>query len=446
MIKHLVLPKQIECIMKHLEPDYEAYIVGGCVRDFIMSLEPKDIDITTSALPGVVMELFNEYPVIDTGIEYGTVIVVIDHLPIEITTYRIESKYEDSRHPSLINFTTNIELDLSRRDFTMNAIAYHPLRGFIDPFNGKSDIDAKIIKAVGEPAIRFKEDPLRILRALRFKSRLGFCLEQKTHQAMKENAHDLKIISVERIYHELQGILLGDFVVETLNENPTIIEVILPEIKPMLGFNQHNPNHCDDVWIHTLNVIANTPKNIILRLAALFHDMGKPHTFTMDEKGIGHFYGHQAVSEDLARHVLNRLKVDHQTRDMVLLLVKYHDIQIEPTTKHVKRWLNKLTPVLFKLLIELKKADCLAQHPNVRYRLSTINQLQEIAHSIINQNECFTIKQLAINGKDLLELGFKGKEIGDMLNQVLTLIIDEILDNNQEHIIQWIKESRRADE
>ncbi len=433
------LPMSVLKVIERLnQNNEEAYLVGGSVRDFILNHTPHDFDVATSALPSTIQALFQDVPVIDVGIAFGTLIIVMDQMPIEVTTFRHESKYH-KRKPTQVSFQTTLKEDLRRRDFTINAIAYHPKVGLIDPFNGIGDIQIGLIKTVDQPIIRFQEDPLRILRALRFQSKLGFDIEKNTMQACLELRHLLDTISVERIYKELCGILEGDFAFDVLMQHQVLMTTIMDELKPMIGFNQHNPNHCFDVYEHTIHVLKNTPKDRVLRLTALFHDLGKPYTLTIDKQGIGHFYGHQEVSVSMARHIFNRLHVDNQTKDDVLVLIKYHDVQLENTPRCIKRWLNKLGEHLFMKLLLFKQADIRGQHPNVQYRWDYIEAIKLETQVILDHQACFSLNDLKINGHDLVKLGYVGQQIGLILKDALDQVINEQLENNQNELLIWVK-------
>lgn len=436
----IILPKQIETILQMLETNgYEGFIVGGCVRDYLLNQNPKDIDITTNAKPQIVMEIFRNYKVIATGLKHGTITVIIESMPIEITTYRIDGAYSDNRHPDTVSYTSNIEDDLARRDFTMNAIAYNPHFGFVDPYGGSVDIQNQIIRAVGNAQIRFEEDALRILRGLRFSSTLGFTIEHQTFQAMTKTKQRLQTISAERIYVEFGKTLLGGKVKDCFLQSVHIWGAVIPEILPMVGFEQNNPHHVYDVFTHTLIALENTPNELHLRLTAFFHDIGKPHTYTVDEQGVGHFYGHPAESVRIAQAILERLRCDNSTKDNVLTLVKYHDATLVPKKKNIKRWFTKLTPTLFFDLLAIKKADNLAQNPQFLIPQETFDTLNNIAQEIITNQECFSLKDLAVNGTDLIQLGYTGKEIGTILNQLLECVINDVIENDRSILLQSLK-------
>ena len=423
---------------------YEAFIVGGCVRDALMGIPPKDYDITTSALPEETKAVFREYRVIETGIQHGTVTVMMEGMPLEITTYRTEGTYSDNRHPDSVSFTTSLREDVARRDFTMNAIAYSPTRGLIDHFGGEVDIREGIIRCVGDPDTRFREDALRMMRGIRFASVLGFRIEENTAAAIRGNKERIPTVSAERIRVELTKLLCGVNVKNVLMDWWDVLGVVIPEILPMHNFDQKTPYHIYDVWEHTAVAVSETPPVTHLRLSAFLHDIGKPSSFFTDEKGIGHFYGHPAVSAEMAEEILARLKYDNVTRCRVITLVKEHDRIIEPTETAVKRALSRLTPEVFFNLLAIKRADNLAQSPNYRDRLETYDTIEAMAQDILEKNECISVAALAVNGSDLIALGMKpGKEIGEMLSHLLEQVIRGKLENEQEELLSYVKKKMR---
>ena len=420
---------------------YEAYLVGGCVRDALLGVEPKDYDITTSALPEQTKAVFRDYHVIETGIKHGTVTAVIDDTPVEITTYRVDQEYLDHRHPENVVFTSSLKEDLARRDFTINAMAYHPKEGLVDCFGGQEDLKTCTIRCVGDPETRFNEDALRILRALRFTSRFDSPIEEKTDNSMRKCAPLLRQISKERIASELNEILCGKGVRRILLEYTDILGIPIPEILPMQGFEQNNPHHIYDVLTHTAVAVESIPPEKDLRLTALLHDIGKPDCYFVGDDGIGHFYGHAKKSEEMAWRILNRLKYDNETKDTVLTLVKYHDLHLEESEKAVKRMLRKIGPDLFRKLILVYKADNMAQSPEYRDRQEGFDRLSEIADKILSEEQCFSLKDLAVTGRDVIALGYKpGKKIGKILDDLLTKVIDGKLKNEKEELIGFVKE------
>lgn len=436
-----VLPEVADFIIRKIEDNgYEAYLVGGSVRDMLMGKKPNDIDITTNALPADIKRIFGDCIVIETGIKHGTVTVLKDEIPIEITTYRTEEGYSDGRHPDKVTFTTNITEDLSRRDFTVNSIAYNPKSGYFDPFNGKKDIENKIICCVGDPKVRFEEDALRILRALRFSSVLGFDIENKTSEAIHECRYLLKNVSAERIYSEISKMLCGINIRNILTEYADVISVLIPEIKRMINFDQKNFHHKYDLLNHTAEVIANTPPIKHLRYAALMHDIAKPVCQSFDENAVAHYYKHPSIGANMANEIMLRLKADNLTREKVVKLIKWHDNPIEESEQIIKRKLRSVGKELLFDLYELQRADTLGLADEYHNRLPHFERLKEITTEILLQEQCFSLKDLNINGNDVSKLGFKGKQIGNALDFALESVIDGA-ENNREVLIKLIKEN-----
>lgn len=416
---------------------YKAYAVGGCIRDSIMKISPNDWDICTSALPDEVLEILGKSNIIENGIKHGTVTVCFGKNFYEITTFRIDGNYADNRHPEKVSFVRNLHEDLSRRDFTVNAMAYNQKDGLQDYFGGKEDIENRIIRCVGNPDSRFEEDTLRILRGLRFASRLGFRIDEKTSDSIHKNSYLLKNISAERICAEFLQIINGDYAKDILIEYSDVFKVIIPEIEPLFGFEQHTPYHVYDVWKHTIEVIKYSEKGKIPRLAAFFHDIGKPECFRLDENGTGHFKGHENVSAKMTEEILKRLKLDNKTIEKVILLIKWHDFRPSPKPKEVRRLISEIGKENFIPLIQLKRADALGQNPEFHERtLAYIDKLTEIFYNETANGEDYTIKSLRINGNDLKELGIKdGKEIGKYLKGLLSAVIDGDVKNEHQDLI-----------
>lgn len=423
------------------QSNYKAYIVGGTVRDFLLHKDNTDIDITTNALPDQVKEVFKGYKIFDTGIKHGTVSLLINGELIEITTFRKDENYLDNRHPSSIKFVSTLREDLLRRDFTINAMAYN--KRIYDYYGGREDLANKIIRAVGNANERFREDALRILRALRFSSVLGFTIEEKTKQAVFENMSLLKNISHERIREEFNKILLGENAEEVLLNYEKIFEEIIPEFSLMYGFEQHNEHHIYDVYTHCVKAVSSSKKDLIIRLTLMFHDIGKPKVFSLDEQNHGHFYNHAVESKKIARDILNRLKYDNNTKKQVLTLIEYHDVVLNAEEKCVKRWLNRLGEDLFDKLIEVQRGDNFAQHPKHRDRQLKLDQIVTIKNKIIEEKNCFSLKQLAINGKDLIALGLNGRAVGQTLNKILNLVLNGEIENDKTKIIEYIKSNKK---
>ena len=434
----MLLPEKAKTVFEYLEnAGYECYLVGGCVRDMLMGKAPHDVDITTNATPDETKDVFRDFHTLDIGIKHGTITVIIEGEPVEITTYRKESAYSDGRHPDSVSFTRNIEDDLSRRDFTVNAIAYNPKSGIVDPFDGQADIKHKTLRCVGTPTERFTEDSLRILRGLRFASALGFTIDKDTTDAMHNCKELISIVSPERIYVEITKLLCGKSAGKILALYSDILTVALPEIKDMKGFEQHNFHHIYDVLGHTAKVVDAVYPAVHLRLSALFHDCGKPDCFSLDDKGIGHFYSHASISAKKANDALLRLRCDTATREKVVKLVKIHDTPIEPDVKVIRKKLQKYGEEIFFDLIKLQRADNMGLSPEYLYRQQTYDKLEEIAKQIIEENQCFSLKDLAVNGRDMMSLGLKGKDIGTALDELLKAVMDEKCDNDKVSLIEY---------
>ncbi len=422
---------------KLINSGYEAYFVGGCVRDCIMGATPYDYDITTNATPNEIKECFTDFKTILTGEKHGTVTVVSQGENIEVTTYRVDGEYKDSRHPESVTFTKNITEDLSRRDFTMNAIAYR--EDFVDPFNGREDIENKVIRTVGDSDTRFKEDALRIMRALRFSATLGFEIEEETRKSIHKNAHLLKNISPERIYVEFSKLLMGKYCEKVLLEYSDVIGVFAPCILPCVGFDQKNKYHIYDVYTHMVKATVSAPFDLKIRLALFFHDVGKPDCFTIDEKG-GHFKGHPEISAEKAKMVLDYLRVDNDTKNTVYNLIKYHQREILPEKKYVKRFLSKFSFEFFDILTQVMRADTLAHSDFALDNLKDIELLKQLKEEIASEKECISLKSLAVNGNDIIALGITdGKKIGEVLNIALEKVIDGEVENEKKKLIEIIK-------
>lgn len=436
------LPEKVKQIINCIaEAGFEAYAVGGCIRDSILGRTPDDWDITTSATPQQVKQLFRR--TIDTGIQHGTVTVMLDKEGFEVTTYRIDGKYEDGRHPTEVTFTPNLEEDLKRRDFTINAMAYNEQVGLVDLFGGIRDIEQGVIRCVGDAKARFTEDALRIMRAIRFAAQLGYGIEDCTAEAIRLLAPNLQMISAERIQVELTKLVKSAHpeAMRTVYETG-VASVILPEFAKMMETEQNHPHHCYSVGEHTLQVMQQVEGRKELRLAALFHDIGKPECLTVDEDGITHFYGHSRVGAELTRKILRRLRFDNDTTSTVCRLVQYHDYgnDVDPDRRIVRRAMNKIGEDLFPLLFAIRKADILAQSDTFReVKLNRLARWQEQYEIILEQKECVSLKTLALTGSDLIALGMKpGKELGETLHRMLELVLDHPEYNNKEYLTNWL--------
>lgn len=447
----LPVPPQARRVIEVLEAaGFEAWCVGGFVRDSLLGRPVSDIDIACSALWPQTEEacLAAGMRVHRTGEKHGTVTVVCDDAAFEVTTFRVDGAYSDARHPDEVRFVRSLKEDLARRDFTINAMAYHPLRGLADPFGGLEDARRGIIRTVGDPAQRFGEDALRILRACRFSSQLGFSLDGATYQAMLEGKRGLLRMSSERITAELQKLLLGDNVCDALLRTVDVLSAVLPELVAMKGFDQCTPYHCHDVLEHTARAVAGTPPYPLVRWAALFHDMGKPAAFFKEPGGRGHFYGHAKISVPLARGIMDRLTFSTAFRDRVLLLVERHDDVFDATPRAVKRALARMggDVELFRALCDLKRGDASAQAPAyAEERMRRADDLLRVLDGILAEGEAFTLKHLAVNGRDAMDAGIaQGPSVGAALAAALDAVIDEQIPNDRETLLAFLDEWRRA--
>lgn len=422
-----------------------AYVVGCCVRDSIIGRQIHDWDICTSATPDEMLEIFKDKKVIETGLKHGTITVVVKGESYELTTFRIDGKYSDSRRPDSVIFTSSLIEDLKRRDFTINAMAYNDDEGLIDPFGGLEDIEYKKIQCVGSAKDRFGEDALRILRAIRFASQLEFVMTPETSYEINKQYKNLKNISIERINSEFCKIAASrDFCVEMVLYKD-VFALFIPELKDMFEFQQNNPYHDYDVYSHTVHSIEHCKSdNLAVRLAVFFHDIGKPHSFQDGEDGIRHFKGHGKVSADITDNIMKRLKFDNETRNNVVELVYYHDATFEVGKKYVRRWINKIGVEQFRRLLEVRKADILGQKESYeQYRINKVNNIKQILEEVLREETCFTLKDLAVNGNDLMSIGYKeNKELGNTLNELLRLVIDEECPNKKEKLLEVAIERR----
>jgi len=437
------IPYKIKTILCKLQDSgYEAYVVGGCVRDTLLGKEPHDWDITTSATPGEIQQVFSHYQQILTGVKHGTIMVLSHGEIIEITTYRIDGDYSDGRRPDKVSFTTNITDDLARRDYTINACASTDTQ-LVDPFGGKDDLDKSLIRCVGNPKHRLTEDALRILRGIRFASVLDFKVEEETKKAMFECMDLLKNVSQERITVEFCKTLLGINVRDTLLEFYEILAYIVPEIKDLYGFDQQNRHHIYNVYEHSLVAIESIESDIVLRATMFFHDIAKPQCFTIDENNEGHFYGHPELSAQITFKILLRMRFSNADIYNITELIRYHDTIIVANSKSVKELLNKIGEEQFRRLLKVKKADALAQSPIYsNENLDLIQNIEIILNNVIAENSCFSLRDLAVTGDDLIQLGIpKGRKIGIILTQLLDMVIHEEIDNTKDSLIEKIKYS-----
>lgn len=423
---------------------YDAYVVGGCVRDSLLGNTPHDWDICTDATPAQVRKVMHKYKLetIDTGIQHGTITVVRNRENFEVTTFRTEGEYTDNRRPDSVEFIRDVVEDLSRRDFTINAMAYSDADGLIDPWGGYGDLSDGLIRCVGNPDDRFKEDALRIMRALRFASTYGFKIEEDTAAAIHRNKELLRNISAERIRSELCKMLCGEGILDILLNYSDVMAVIIPELEPCIGFEQTNPYHKYTIYDHIAHAVDYYKGNdISVKMALLLHDIGKPECYTVDENG-GHFHGHSVNSMRIAKDVMMRLKFDNQTRDEVVDLVLYHDSDIQPHPKAIRRWLNKIGYDLFEKLIHVRFADIKAHSEiNQNSRIDKYNSVLEVARDIVAQQQCFTLKDLVVSGRDIMWYCDipSGPKVGEVLNHLLDMVLDETIENNAMELIKEAK-------
>lgn len=439
---NITIPSNVKYIIDEFyKNNYEAFMVGGCIRDSLLCKTPKDYDIATSAKPEITEKLFKR--TIPTGIKHGTVTVLIDNEPYEVTTYRTEGEYKDNRRPDEVYFVSDIKEDLSRRDFTINAFAYNSREGLKDFFGGLDDLTNGLIRSVGDANKRFNEDALRMLRAIRFSTQLNFDIEENTLNAIKDNKDLIKNISAERIRDELCKILISNNVRTGFNllKECGLLQIVIPEIVPSIGFDQKNMHHFEDVFNHTLSVIEKCPEDLNIRLAALLHDIGKPDVFFIDDKGNGRFFGHNTKSEKIARDILNRLRFDNKTIKSVCILVREHmNVLDNASNLAIKRLINRVSKENIYSLLELQKADILSlKDPNVT--LYKVSDMRTKIDNIIDSNTPLTVKDLAIDGGKLInELQIKpGKLVGDILNHLLELVLKNPELNNYNSLITEAK-------
>ena len=438
--RKIVLPENVKKIIKTLQKHgYEAYAVGGCVRDSVLGRTPQDWDITTSAMPQETKALFDK--TFDTGIEHGTITVLLDHEGYEVTTYRIDGKYEDNRHPTEVTFTRSLKEDLLRRDFTINAMAYNDVDGLVDIFGGMKDLKKGVIRCVGNAEARFSEDALRILRGIRFAAQLGFEIDVEAKEAMQKLAPTLKKISAERIQVELVKTLVSD--------RPDMLRIayelgitrqFIPEFDLLMETGQETPHHMYTVGEHTLHALKNVRPDRILRLTMLLHDMGKPEYKIVDETGQAHFKKHAIGSERIAKEILRRLKFDNETIRIVSRLVLYHDYRMPAEPKNVRRAMNKIGEDIFEYYMEVRRADVLAQSTYLReQKLKNLDDIEALYAQIKEAKQCVSLKELAVSGSDLIAIGIKpGKEIGEILNYLLEIVIDNPELNEKEILLKKV--------
>ena len=426
----MYLPDTVKNCIAALEAQgYHTYAVGGCVRDHLLGLQPHDFDLCTAATPAQMQEVFSGFPLVLAGVKHGTVGVVTADGVVEITTFRTEGTYQDNRHPDWVNFVTSIEDDLARRDFTINAMAWSPTRGLCDPFGGQEDLKNHILRAVGEPERRFREDSLRILRGVRFAVRYGLTPEPATLDAMFRLTPLMENLARERVFEELNRLLPGLDSEQLLRFAPVITEVI-PELKASVGFQQHNPHHAYDVFTHISHVVENAPPEPALRWAALLHDVGKPATYTADETGCGHFYGHAKLGAQMAEDILRRLKAPNALREEVVQLIGLHMLEMTPDRKLLRRRISQYGMDFTRKLLVLMEADTSSKGVTKDLELARFAAIRSVLDEIEAENACLSLKGLAVGGRDLIRLGYTpGPAVGQCLEQLLSEVLEETLPN-----------------
>lgn len=431
----MFLPESIQICIDALEnAGFAAYAVGGCVRDACLGLTPHDYDLCTSATPPQTEQVFRDYRLVLAGEKHGTVTVLTPGGPVEITTFRTEGGYRDNRHPDWVKFVPDVEWDLARRDYTVNAMAYSPTRGFADPFGGREDLKNHILRAVGEPETRFREDSLRILRGVRFAACYGLTPEEHTLQAMLSQMHLMENLARERVYDELCKLLLVAKA-EDITRFAPILAAVIPELSPMIGFDQHSPHHAYDLITHTAHVVEGVPAELPLRWAALLHDTGKVTTFTRDATGRGHFYGHAKDSARIADTVLRRLKAPTALREEAVTLIEKHMTRLQPDRKLLRRQVSRLGFPMVEALLSLQQADMGSKGTGEDDGQDTFAAVRALLEKLRQEDACLSLKDLAVNGNDLIAIGFQGKAIGACLNALLEQVLEERLPNEKEALL-----------
>ncbi len=447
----MTLPPAVADLISRLQSaGFSAYAVGGCVRDSLLGLTPHDWDLCTSALPEQMLEIFRNEHVVTTGLKHGTLAVVRDHVPYEITTFRVDGAYTDHRHPDSVSFVDDVACDLSRRDFTVNAMAWSPDSGLVDLFGGREDLDRRTIRCVGEPRQRFAEDALRVLRALRFASVYDFSIDPATSSAAREMADGMRAVAGERIREELLKMLCGPGAGRILREYPDILSVVIPEIAPMIGYDQQNHHHSYDLWEHTVRALEGVPPDPALRLTMLLHDTGKPEVRTTDAHGEGHYFGHQAASGVIAARVAESLRLDNAMRDRVVNLVINHDIPlrtgdgaINTDRSFLLRRLNRFGEEDLRALFLIHRADRIATGYTTREREDIrLRERMAALDALLAEKPCFTLKDLAVRGTDLIPLGLRGPQIGEALQALLEAVMDGKAENTKESLLNYLQSNR----
>ena len=434
----------LDLISRLEQAGFSAYAVGGCVRDSLLGLVPHDWDLCTSAPPEQIRQVFRNYRTVDTGLKHGTLTVIVDHIPYEITTFRTDGPYTDHRHPDSVSFVDNLREDLARRDFTVNAMAWSPSAGLQDLFRGREDLEARVIRCVGDPEQRFSEDALRVLRALRFASVYDFQVESATAAALRRMAPDLSHVAGERIREELLKLLCGKACGRILREYPEVFGILLPELRPMFGYDQQNPHHRFDLWEHTVRGVEGVPPDPLLRLTMLLHDTGKPVVRTTDEHGVGHYLGHQKASAEIAMKAADRLHLDNVFRDRLYTLVLHHDTplrtqsgEVDTRPSFLLRRLNRFGEENLRALFLIHRSDRMAtgisseEKEDARFRLR-----MEALDALLASRPCFTLKDLAVNGRDAVAAGLRGPAVGEALQALLEAVMDGRLPNEREPLLE----------
>ena len=433
------LPDNVmECIRALEARGFAAYAVGGCVRDDLLGLTPHDFDLCTAALPEETEQVFSHRKLVLAGKKHGTVGVVTESGVVEITTFRTEGDYADNRHPDWVEFVPEIEKDLARRDFTVNAMAYSPTRGYADPFGGAEDLEKGILRAVGDPYLRFREDALRILRGVRFAVRYGLAVEENTMRAMEDLAPLMDSLARERVFEEMNKLLLLVTAEDLIRFAPILAQVI-PELKPMIGFDQRSPHHAYDLFTHTAHVTAGVEAKPQLRWAALLHDIGKVPCFSQDETGRGHFYGHAGTGAQMADAVLRRLKAPTVLRAQAVLLIEKHMTRLEPDKKKLRRWLSRMGWDTVRSILDLQKADMGSKGTGKTEDMEQFKELSVLLEEISREESCLTLRDLAVNGHDLMALGIQGPSLGNTLNLLLNQVLEEQLPNEKETLLDFVR-------
>ena len=438
--KQMLLPNEIDLCLSLLNQNgYSAYVVGGAVRDHLVGRQINDYDVCTDALPNEVEGVFHDYRVIETGIKHGTVTVLVGPSSVEITTFRTDGSYSDGRHPDSVDFTRDIVKDLSRRDFTVNAIAYSPIEGYIDPFCGIGDISSKVIRCVGDPTRRFSEDALRILRALRFSATLGFTINNETSNAILTLKNNLSLVSKERVRDEIKKLICGKDMFRVMNDYRDIMALIIPDISATFDYNQNNPHHDFDLYTHIVKTVSNLPCDPTLRFSGLLHDIAKPITESKDNNGISHFYAHAHHSAEMAEKILRDLRFSNVEIKRIVTLIRHHDGVIEETESAVSRKLSKIGKDLYFDLLDLQRADNASQKLNTSLRTEHNESLRKIANDILSKEPCLSLSDLALNGNDMIDMGYKGKEIGKALTLLFNAVLNGEVKNTKKDLSEYIR-------